>query len=176
MCFKSPWAFHQVPSSTQRLHQCFHKCLTHQSNVWSGSAAPWKHNLDTEHCKKTVLPRLKATFQAGRRKAPSKVHAGLLPLRLSQLYHLSTGLRGGGYIVLNKKIVVTFQKGSLLKSRIGLHFSSSKLLQMWVTCINLDMRVTLTLGMLRFVRNTGSHDLECGWCHGQWIGPSERRI
>ena len=28
--------------------------------------------------------------------------------------------------------------------------------------INLDMRVTLTLGMLRFVRNTGSRDSECG--------------
>ena len=31
--YELPWVFHQVPSSTRHLHQCFHKCLTHQSNV-----------------------------------------------------------------------------------------------------------------------------------------------
>ena len=31
----------------------------------------------------------------------------------------------------------------------------------------------LTLGMLRFGRNTGFRDLVCGWCRGRWIGPSE---
>ena len=82
--FKSPWVFHQAPSSTRHLHQCFRKCLTRQSSVWSGSAVPWKHNVDTKLCKKTVLPCLKATFQAWRREASSEVHTGLLPLRLSR--------------------------------------------------------------------------------------------
>ena len=48
--FKSPWVFHQAPSSTRHLHQCFRKCLTRQSNVWSGSAVLWKYNVDTKVC------------------------------------------------------------------------------------------------------------------------------
>ena len=65
-----------------------------------------------------MVPRLKATFQAGRRKASSKVHTCFLSLRL--LFEKNFE---------EVRFAVTFQKGSLLKSRIGLHFSSSKLLQ-----------------------------------------------
>ena len=92
--FKPPWAFRQVPSGRLRLHRCFRRCLTRQSSVWSGSAAPWRYSTFWELTTFVwlSLPRLKATLQAWRRKTPSKVHTSLLSLKGSHSHYLDLSL------------------------------------------------------------------------------------